>query len=65
MTEWAPWAFTFNITRQPAITMPLGFRSDGMANSVQIAAAQYRDDLVFRAARAIERTMPVPLADLR
>lgn len=64
MIAWAPWTFAFNITRQPAITMPLGFRSDGLPNSVQIAAAQYRDDLVFRAARAIERTMPVPVADL-
>jgi aspartyl-tRNA(Asn)/glutamyl-tRNA(Gln) amidotransferase subunit A len=63
MTEWAPWTFTFNITRQPAITMPLGFRSDGMPNSVQIAAAQHRDDLVLRAARAIERVLPVPVAD--
>jgi aspartyl-tRNA(Asn)/glutamyl-tRNA(Gln) amidotransferase subunit A len=64
MTEWAPWTFTFNITRQPAITMPLGFRNDGLPNSVQIAAAQYRDDLVFRAARAIEKVLPVPVADI-
>jgi aspartyl-tRNA(Asn)/glutamyl-tRNA(Gln) amidotransferase subunit A len=63
MTAWAPWTFAFNITRQPAISMPLGFRSDGMPNSVQIAAAQFRDDLVFRAARVIERAMPVAVAD--
>ncbi len=63
-TAWAPWTFAFNITRQPAISMPLGFRADGLPNSVQIAAAQYRDDLVFRAARAIEVAMPVPVADL-
>lgn len=43
--------------------MPLGFRNDGLPNSIQIAAAQYRDDLVFRAARAIERAVPVPVAD--
>ena len=23
-TAWAPWTFTFNLTRQPAITVPLG-----------------------------------------
>ena len=63
-TEWAPWTFTFNITRQPAITMPLGTRSNGLPNSVQLAAAQYRDDLVLRAARAIEQAVPVPVADL-
>jgi aspartyl-tRNA(Asn)/glutamyl-tRNA(Gln) amidotransferase subunit A len=61
-TQWAPWTFTFNITRQPAISMPLGLRSDGLPNSVQITAAQYREDLVLRAARAIELTVPVAVA---
>jgi aspartyl-tRNA(Asn)/glutamyl-tRNA(Gln) amidotransferase subunit A len=63
-TEWAPWTFTFNLTRQPAISMPMGPRADGMPNSVQIAAAQFRDDLVLRAARAIELVSPVQVADL-
>ena len=63
-TEWAPWTFTFNITRQPAITMPLGTRSNGLPNAVQLAAAQYRDDLVLRAARTIEQVAPVTVADL-
>ena len=63
-TEWAPWTFAFNLSRQPAITVPMGLRSDGMPNSVQIAAAQYRDDLVFRAARAIELAEPFPRAEL-
>jgi aspartyl-tRNA(Asn)/glutamyl-tRNA(Gln) amidotransferase subunit A len=62
--EWAPWTFTFNLTRQPAITMPLGFSPGGMPRSVQLAAAQYRDDLVLRAARVLELAEPVPLADL-
>ena len=60
-TEWAPWTFAFNLTRQPAITVPLGLRSDGLPNSVQIAAAQYRDDLVLRAARALELAEPFPV----
>jgi aspartyl-tRNA(Asn)/glutamyl-tRNA(Gln) amidotransferase subunit A len=63
-TEWAPWTFTFNITRQPAISMPLGMRSNGLPNAVQLAAAQYRDDLVLRAARVLEQAVPVPVADL-
>jgi aspartyl-tRNA(Asn)/glutamyl-tRNA(Gln) amidotransferase subunit A len=64
-TAWAPWTFTFNLTRQPAISVPMGPRADGMPNSVQIAAAQFRDDLVLRAARAIEIAQPFQLADLR
>jgi aspartyl-tRNA(Asn)/glutamyl-tRNA(Gln) amidotransferase subunit A len=63
-TEWAPWTFTFNLSRQPAISVPMGPRADGLPNSVQIAAAQFRDDLVLRAARAIELAQPFPVADL-
>jgi aspartyl-tRNA(Asn)/glutamyl-tRNA(Gln) amidotransferase subunit A len=63
-TAWAPWTFAFNLTRQPAISVPMGLRSDGMPNSVQIAAAQFRDDLVLRAARTIELAQPFPMADL-
>ena len=63
-TAWAPWTFTFNLTRQPAITVPMGPRADGMPNSVQIAAAQFRDDLVLRAARTIELAQPFQIPDL-
>jgi aspartyl-tRNA(Asn)/glutamyl-tRNA(Gln) amidotransferase subunit A len=62
--EWAPWTFTFNLTRQPAISMPMGLRADGMPNAVQLAAAQYRDELVLRAARVLELAEPVPVAEL-
>ncbi len=63
-TAWAPWTFTFNLTRQPAISVPMGKRADGLPNSVQLAAAQFRDDLVLRAARAIELAQPFPVVDL-
>ncbi len=63
-TEWAPWTFTFNLTRQPAISVPMGPRADGLPNSVQIAAAQYRDDLVLRAARVIEMAGAFEMPDL-
>jgi aspartyl-tRNA(Asn)/glutamyl-tRNA(Gln) amidotransferase subunit A len=63
-TDWAPWTFTFNLTRQPAISVPMGPRQDGLPNSVQIAAAQFRDDLVLRAARAIELAQPFAMPDL-
>ncbi len=62
--QWAPWTFTFNITRQPAISVPMGLSEAGLPLSVQIVAAQYRDDLVLRAARTIEHAAPFPLAVL-
>jgi aspartyl-tRNA(Asn)/glutamyl-tRNA(Gln) amidotransferase subunit A len=61
--DWAPWTFAFNLTRQPAISVPVGLDEQGMPRAVQVAAALYRDDLAFRAARAIERAASLPLAD--
>ena len=49
---------------QPAITIPMGFSPNGLPRSVQLAAALYRDDLVLRAARAIEMAQPFPVPDL-
>jgi aspartyl-tRNA(Asn)/glutamyl-tRNA(Gln) amidotransferase subunit A len=63
-TAWAPWTYLFNLSRQPAITVPMGARANGLPNAVQIAAAQFRDDLVLRAARAIEVAAPFAVADL-
>jgi aspartyl-tRNA(Asn)/glutamyl-tRNA(Gln) amidotransferase subunit A len=54
-TQWAPWTFLYNLTRQPAVTVPMPAGADGMPRSVQVAAALYRDDLVLRAAWAIEQ----------
>ncbi|MBV9118333.1 MAG: hypothetical protein JOY63_13335, partial [Acetobacteraceae bacterium] len=59
-TAWAPWTFTFNLTRQPAIAVPMGMGASGLPRSVQLAAAQLRDDLVLRAARVLERMEPHP-----
>ncbi len=63
-TQWAPWTFTFNLTRQPAITVPMGLGADGLPRSVQLAAALYRDDLVLRAARALELAQPFAAIEL-
>ena len=62
--NWAPWTFTFNLTRQPAITVPMGFAPNGLPRSVQIAAALYRDDLVLRAARTLEVAQPFVMPEL-
>lgn len=57
-TAWAPWTFAFNLTHQPAITVPVGAGPDGLPLAAQIVAARYRDDLVLRAARVIEAAQP-------
>ncbi len=55
-TEWAPWTFLYNLTRQPALTVPMGPGGAGLPRSVQLAASLYRDDLVLRAGWAIEQS---------
>jgi aspartyl-tRNA(Asn)/glutamyl-tRNA(Gln) amidotransferase subunit A len=55
--DWAPWTFLFNLTRQPAISVPMGVNDAGLPLAVQIAAPLYRDNLVLRVARAVERAM--------
>jgi aspartyl-tRNA(Asn)/glutamyl-tRNA(Gln) amidotransferase subunit A len=55
--DWAPWTFLFNLTRQPAISIPIGVNDSGLPRAVQIAAAMYRDDIVLRVARTIERAV--------
>ncbi len=62
--EWAPWTFLYNLTRQPAITVPMPPGPDGMPRSVQLAGPLYRDDLVLRAAWAIEQASPFAAASL-
>jgi aspartyl-tRNA(Asn)/glutamyl-tRNA(Gln) amidotransferase subunit A len=63
-TQWAPWTFAYNLTRQPAISVPMGFHENGLPRSVQLAGPLYRDDLVLRGARALEVAQPFAMPDL-
>jgi aspartyl-tRNA(Asn)/glutamyl-tRNA(Gln) amidotransferase subunit A len=63
-TQWAPWTFAFNLTRQPAISVPMGFSANGLPRAVQLAGPLYRDDLVLRAARTLEVAQPFAMPDL-
>ena len=48
----------FNATGQPAITLPLGWSSDGLPVGVQLVAAYGREDLLIRLAAQLERAAP-------
>ena len=63
-SDWAAFSYPFNLTQQPAITVPAGFSSDGLPIGLQIVARKYADALVLRAARAFEATCPQPMADV-
>jgi aspartyl-tRNA(Asn)/glutamyl-tRNA(Gln) amidotransferase subunit A len=54
-TGWTPFTYPFNLTQQPAATVPVGNDGDGLPVGLQIVGARHRDDLVLRAAHAVER----------
>ncbi len=53
-------AFTpaFNITGQPAISLPLYWNTDGLPIGVHLVAAYGREDLLIRVASQLERARP-------
>jgi aspartyl-tRNA(Asn)/glutamyl-tRNA(Gln) amidotransferase subunit A len=57
--RWPAFAFPFNLSQQPAASIPCGFTRSGLPVGLQIVAAKYRDDLVLRAARAYESLNPI------
>jgi len=56
--DWSPFSYPFNMTRQPAATVPCGLTTGGLPIGLQIVAPLYAEDRVLRAARAFEQTQP-------
>jgi aspartyl-tRNA(Asn)/glutamyl-tRNA(Gln) amidotransferase subunit A len=59
MLGWTPFTYPFNLTQQPAITVPCGLTSDGLPIGLQLVGPMFGDALVLRAARAYETTRPL------
>ena len=56
---WTPFSYPFNLTLQPALSVPCGFTEAGLPVGLQIVGAMYRDALVLRSARAYEQVAPL------
>jgi aspartyl-tRNA(Asn)/glutamyl-tRNA(Gln) amidotransferase subunit A len=56
--EWSPFTYPFNLTQQPAASVPCGFTASGLPVSMQIVGAKFSDALVLRAAYAYETAHP-------
>ncbi|MFJ7135643.1 amidase [Streptomyces fungicidicus] len=52
-TGWTPFTYPFNMTQQPAATVPVGADADGLPIGLQLVAARHRDDLVLRVAHTL------------
>jgi aspartyl-tRNA(Asn)/glutamyl-tRNA(Gln) amidotransferase subunit A len=57
--DWSPFSYPFNMTRQPAASIPCGLTSDGLPIGLQLVGPLHADAKVLRAARAFETTQPV------
>ena len=56
--DWSPFSYPFNMTRQPAASVPCGLTGAGLPIGLQIVGPLYAEDRVLRAARAFETTRP-------
>lgn len=61
---WTPFTFPFNLTGQPAASVPCGLTSAGLPAGLQIVADKYNEALVLRASFAFEAAQPWALPDL-
>lgn len=63
-TSWTPYTYPFNMTQQPALSLPCGTTDTGLPVGVQLVGARFEDRLVIRAGAALEaalgRVVPTP-----
>ncbi len=60
---WTPFTFPFNLSQQPAASVPCGFTGEGLPAGLQIIGPRHADTLVLRVARAYETVCPFRMPD--
>ena len=58
MLGWTPFSYPFNLTQQPASTVPCGLTAAGLPIGLQFVGPMFGDALVLRASRAYEVARP-------
>lgn len=56
---WTPFSYPFNMTGQPALTVPCGFSSEGLPIGLQIVGARFQDKTVLQAGHAYQQAAPL------
>jgi aspartyl-tRNA(Asn)/glutamyl-tRNA(Gln) amidotransferase subunit A len=60
---WSPASYPFNLTGQPALSLPVGVTSAGLPVGLQLVGPVGADELVLAAARRLEADLgPLPMA---
>lgn len=62
---WTPFTYPFNLTGQPAITIPCGVTSNGLPVGLQIVAARFAESTLMRVASRYEQAAPFDHTPLR
>jgi aspartyl-tRNA(Asn)/glutamyl-tRNA(Gln) amidotransferase subunit A len=59
---WSPASYPFNLTGQPAVSLPVGITSGGLPVGLQLVGARGADELVLSASRQLAAALdPLPL----
>ena len=56
--SWVRYTYPFNLTGQPAASLPVGFTGEGHPVGLQLVAKTFREADIFRAAAALETARP-------
>ncbi|NQW11812.1 MAG: amidase [Alphaproteobacteria bacterium] len=63
-TEWTPFSYPFNLTQQPAASIPCGRTKAGLPVGLQIVGPKGGEDMVLAASAAFESLMPIALPEV-
>jgi aspartyl-tRNA(Asn)/glutamyl-tRNA(Gln) amidotransferase subunit A len=63
-TDWTPFSYPFNLTQQPAISIPCGLTRAGLPVGLQIVGRNWDDARVLRAAHTFEQANPFTMPPL-
>ena len=58
LVSWVSYTYPFNLTGQPAASIPAGFTRAGLPVGLQLVARPYREEDLFAAAAAFEAARP-------
>ena len=61
--DWTPFTYPFNLTGQPACSVPCGFTKAGLPVGLQLVGPQHTDPLVLGVAQTFEAMRPFVIPD--